>query len=252
MSKKRTEKGYWTRLQDLQVNPNFWMTKEYIQKAGLVFVQRKNFVGYIEEGIWFLPPLDVETGLFNVGEPVYAGFPNIRSGILDNVLLDFQYIYNSYYFKHMVGKKWSTFRRNVRKYPKRNPGILVYQQLREGDWEGSVEKLLLEWAEGKDLYDSEVLAKYVLQGENRWGLWNKGVLVGINVWDENHYYVNFRYCLDDGTPFLNEYLRLQFYLHINRGKPVNDGGDLGSETLKKFKEKLNPMQKVPVWSYRRK
>ena len=78
-------------------------------------------------------------------------------------------------------------------------------------------------------------------------------LVGMNVWDENFAFINYRYCIDDGAPFLNEYLRYCFYTHptiLLINKYVNDGGCLDSEGLKKFKMKLNPLAVYKVFSYK--
>ncbi len=97
------------------------------------------------------------------------------------------------------------------------------------------------------------MVKYVLEGENRWGLFANGNLVGMNIWDENYRFINYRYCIDDGAPDLNRYLRLKFYTHdiiISKGKYINDGGSLGDEGLREFKMRLNPYRVYTVTSYK--
>ena len=144
-------------------------------------------------------------------------------------------------------------RKNIVKYPKRHSGHLVYKRIKGARNLTAIKELLLKWAKDRKLFDNEVMIKFILAGENRWGLFNDGRLVGMNVWDENFTFINYRYCIDDGTPFLNEYLRHCFYTHstiLSTYKYVNDGGCLDSKGLKKFKMKLNPFKVYKVFSYK--
>ncbi len=81
-------------------------------------------------------------------------------------------------------------------------------------------------------------------------------MVGMNVWDENHLYINYRLCIvDPSERFLDEFMRYLFYtdpLIMEQNKLVNDGGVLGNEGLKRFKDKMNPFSVRPVYSWTRK
>ena len=73
----------------------------------------------------------------------------------------------------------------------------------------------------------------------------------MNVGDKNYLHAVYRYCLDDGTPYLNEYLRHCFYTSdwVQKKSIVNDGGDLGNPKLERFKLKLNPVLIQKVYTY---
>jgi len=59
----------------------------------------------------------------------------------------------------------------------------------------------------------------------------------------------YRYCIaDPDEPFLDEFMRLLFYQRNAAGKLVIDGGVLGRPGLERFKDKLNPVKKRPVYS----
>jgi hypothetical protein len=82
---------------------------------------------------------------------------------------------------------------------------------------------------------------------------DSGKVLGINIWDLNDTYINYRYCFCSNEPFLSEYMRLLFYTDpeiLSTGKLVNDGGCLGNDNLKAFKKKLNPISVREVSSYR--
>jgi len=78
-------------------------------------------------------------------------------------------------------------------------------------------------------------------------------LVGLNVWDENYAFVNYRLCIDNGEPYLQEFLRYLFYTQdvLATERWVNDGGSLGREGLERFKLKLNPVAVWKVFSSRK-
>ena len=145
------------------------------------------------------------------------------------------------------------FRKNIRKYPDRVGEFnLEYRKLSPREFEKDIEELVLNWGEGRDLYDVEVLVRYAFQGENRYALLRHGKVVGLNIFDENFKFINYRYCIDDGTPFLNEYMRYLFYTSdeiLKKQKLVNDGGSLDNEGLRKFKLRLNPVHIGYVYSY---
>ena len=240
---------YLITMKNNQILPNFWMSEEYIEKSNMKAIQ-ETVQGFKEpeEDRWFFPPLNSE-GRLLLSEPYYAGFPK-KEPLEGEQFLDYQFVYDPEDFLTMEGKRWGVFRKNIRKYPRRNPGTLAYQEI-GATHEQAVETLLLAWTEGKELYDPDVLVLYAFQGENRWGLFLNGKLVGLNIWDENDTYVNYRYCIDYGTPFLQEHLRWRFYTHSviqEKKKLVNDGGSLGSQALHKFKLKLNPVAVYKIHS----
>lgn len=245
--------------------PNWWMSEEYLEKAEALWVEDGPFQGFqITEGEWFFPPLVVGGGFLADPPPkkVFAGFCTTRLLPKDTTsshplrFLDYQYIYDPDDFQRMSGHSWQVFRKNVRKFPRRNKGVLRYQRILEEDTP-QVEQLLLTWGKNRELYDVEVMSKFILFGEHRMGLWRDSELIGMNVWDENFQFVNFRYCLDNGEPFLNEYMRYLFYAYPERyddspnpkPKKVNDGGSLDSDSLRSFKLKLNPCEVHQVYSW---
>ena len=120
---------------------------------------------------------------------------------IHSAFLDHQYVYDPYQFNNPEGKKWKTYRKNIRKFPERCPNVgpQVYHKLELGEQELEIEFMLLQWSEGKELYDPEVMVQFLFYGKNRWGLFVDGDLVGVNVGDENHKHRIFRYCLDNGT-----------------------------------------------------
>ena len=236
-------------------NPNFWMSKEYIQKAGLIWIEENGLSGYKinpKDNEWFFPPIDMNTEQFNLKKNIFCGFVLSDSDCIEGSFLDFQFFYNPLAFLSMEGSHWDVFRKNIRKIPRRLKGELVYRPIEEKD-ASKVTHLLIKWSDriGK-VQDHIVCTKYVLNGFNRWGIFLNDILLGLNVWDENFKYINFRYCIDDGTPFLQEYIRYLFYLHsISIAKKwVNDGGALDNPGLRRFKEKLNPVTIGKVCQYK--
>jgi len=243
--------------------PNFWMSGEYVQKANLKTKYRHTnppIMGLTngsmieEKGTeeWFYPPITL-TGDFiaNRWRPIYCGF--IEEKKSTRIILDYQYIYDPKNFLNLSGGTWKVFRKNIRKYPDRVGEFnLEYRKLSPREFEKDIEELVLNWGEGRDLYDVEVLVRYAFQGENRYALLRHGKVVGLNIFDENFKFINYRYCIDDGTPFLNEYMRYLFYTSdeiLKKQKLVNDGGSLDNEGLRKFKLRLNPVHIGYVYSY---
>ena len=250
-------KVFWETLKNLPTEPNFWMSEEYAEKKELRWTEEGHLIGYKDmekPDEWFYPPLVLNVGQFDLNQNIFAGFPGqLNVHLMEWEPLDNQYIYDPQNFKDLSGGKWKVFRRNVRKYRERNPGVLLYKSLVPKEFEEEIEEMILNWTDNnKEVYDPEVMVEYLLGGEYRWGLIRNGKLVGINVADiSSKTFVNFRFCLDDGAPFLNEYLRLCFYLSWGKGTLINDGGDLGRKGLAQFKRKLNPVSVIPVYSYKK-
>ena len=245
---------YLAQVQNRRHSPNFWMSAEYIKHAELIWCDDGTSFGYKvsdDDNEWFLPPISKEGETFHSNHNIYAGFPLSFSNTENSTFLDYQFIYKPSHFLKMAGKKWSVFRKNSRKFPARCMGKTIYRPIHPGEHLDEIERLAVKWMEekGKTLMDGEVMLKFMLEGENRCGLFYNEQLLGMNIWDENFMFTNFRYCIDIGEPFLNEYMRLLFYLSGSI-KLVNDGGGLDSPGLFRFKEKLNPVNILRVFQYK--
>jgi len=243
----------------MRTEPNFFMTAEYIRHKGLRWDDQDGLIGWRDPddpNLWFFPPWMVEQGRFAVKKQRYwAGFPGLPGNRPTE--LDRQYVYNPLKFQELEGSEWKVYRKNIRKFPARLPvgSHLEYKMIEGDDYEDQIADLVEHWCGPRPtIQDPDVLVRFCLFGWWRWGLFQDGLLVGLNVGDLNWKHVIFRYCLDDGTPFLQEYLRHQFYTmpwttcNATVGIWVNDGGDLGQEGLRKFKERLNPARIETVYS----
>lgn len=268
---------YLTRLQTLNLIPNFWVSEEYFEKAdikvyGIDIADRTYLVPLQDNHIMFPPlssgPAYLGFGFFDriagMSKDVWASFPkfpknNCSFGYHIEEFLDFNFIYDPKNFLTMEGKDWQTFRKNVRKWP-RNNQVGGYREVRTGCKviEAMIRELLIGWLEsmGEDtkIHDDEVLFKYAFEGQNRKGLFNNmGELVGLNIWDENYMFINYRFCICRNEPFLSEYMRYRFYTDpdiIAKGKLINDGGSLDRYELERFKRKLNPVKVYDIFSWK--
>lgn len=193
---------------------------------------------YDTNGDLMFPPVLLQGEGFGEADKFWADFPEHPG----RDFLDYEYIYDSKDFLKMEGGKWAVFRKNSRKFPNRIGEELTYSYGRISA--KKIGNLLDSWMDRFALiHDGEILIDYIFDGESRKGLIEveSGKLYGLNVWDENFRYINFRYCICQGIPFLSEYLRLLFYQDmVSKGKLVNDGGSLDNPALKSFKEKMNP------------
>ena len=170
--------------------------------------------------------------------------------------LDFNFIYDPKRFQTMEGNAFQVFRKNSRKFPRRNPDWeLEYRRVTN---EECLDEAFISWLENKDrtVHDSSTILNYLQAGENRKVLVNKksGEIYGFNIWDENYFYINYRYCFCQPLPFLSEYMRLLFYQDqeiLQRNKLVNDGGILDDNSLYVFKKKLNPIEVRTIPTYER-
>jgi len=245
--------GYLRLVSEFGLCPNFWMSEEYVQKAGLVWIKRGLLEGFVagnDSDEWFFPP--IKNGSFVFNDNIYCGFVDYSIPFVQSDFLDYQFIYNPSDFLDLSGGKWKVFRKNIRKYIRRIQYDVVYRPLQLDEQSEQVESLLLRWSSGGEFYDPDVMIRFILQGNNREGLFVGGMLVGLNVFDENFMFINYRYCLDDGSPFLNELMRFYFYTNsARRRKLVNDGGSLGLEGLYRFKCKLNPLTVFKVFTYKK-
>jgi hypothetical protein len=247
----------WEYLRILEKNrflPNFWCSGDYFAAAEWVVVENDGFFEvHDDEGVIVLPPLnrEGEVGPFSF---CWSGFSNLSLNVTSQ-FLDWEYIYNPANFLAMVGGKWQVFRKNIRKFPDRAGESLLYVK------PSSLSILftpLVAWLEdhkGSELFDPETIIRYIEQGLGSYKVLvgkDTGNVYGVNIWDENYLYINFRYSFCSPRLFISEYLRWRFYTDeeiLFSGKMVNDGGCLGFSSLEDFKDKMNPMHKREVFSY---
>lgn len=253
------------------ITPNFWCAEEYFEKAGLEEYVDGDVV-LVVDGDWCVfPPIYIETASLAdrwAGDrPIWSDFAEWSpdSNTYNRKFLDLEYIYDPKAFLQMDGGKWAVFRKNCRKWPRRfeNRAGLRY------DWIGAspfnyrraMDEVLRSWLDGmkepdEEIQDDEALLKYLYHGKNRKILFDRNGIYGINIWDENYRYINFRWCLCRPEDFLSEYMRLLFYLDpfiLDKYKQVNDGGVLDDPDLKRFKDKMCPslVREVYSWFRRR-
>ena len=258
---------YLKTIQQNQIKPNFWVSEEYFQKAKFFESEESGWLiveGPFDEGDKLvLPPLKKDAGIHDLpdilsdaevwsdfdGYPITKGLPRF---------LDLEFIYDPINFLNMSGGKWQVFRKNSRKFPKRFPST-TYLSCSNAIGQKIILESFFEWLKGRDaneeIQDDETIEQYLKNGEHRKVLINNdsGKVLGINIWDLNDTYINYRYCFCSNEPFLSEYMRLLFYTDpeiLSTGKLVNDGGCLGNDNLKAFKMKLNPISVREVSSYR--
>jgi len=261
---------YLELLEKFQIPPNFWCSQEYSEKAHLIL--RKWGWYLIIDPSWgpMLPPVHKDKGLFLNSDPmlnnlgkIWSDFPHYKFPRGTSKFLDHEFIYRPSDFCNMEGGMWAVFRKNSRKFPKRLQkewlyrGVDTYKcQFGDRKFEENLSNLMILWLDslkGAELQDDTVLMKYVNHGENRKILYDDdGIIYGLNIWDENYKYINFRFSICVREDFASEFMRLLFYTDpeiLKSGKLVNDGGSLGSQKLYDFKMKLNPVKIREVKSW---
>lgn len=245
------------------IKPNWWCSEEYFQKAGFTEQRQGSFdhpCVQIEDqdGLIVLPPIDPRRGQMwaRAETEIWADLYGFKPDYMEKEMLDYEFIYDPNKFLNMDGGIWQTFRKNSRKYPKRNKSAgLKYVQYEKDIHLSKLFEFLRQWIDEtpwQEIHDYDVMARYIAGGENREILIdNAGDIHGMNVWDENYLYINYRYCICLKAPFLSEYMRYLFYIKRSGSrKLVNDGGILDNPELKKFKEKLNPVEINVVYSWK--
>ena len=206
------------------------------------------------------PPLPVILGLaINAKHmKVWSDFENSKVPIPCKFkFLDYEYIYNPKHFNDLSGGKWEVYRKNIRKWLISNTSWSYRESFQ---WK-EVSTLLADWFERRKstIEEAGMIATYGAYGDEIEGIHRKflydgyGKLAAINIWDENWYYINYRYVLTVADqPHVDEFARYCFYTDReiqSKGKLVNDGGSLGNEGLERFKDKLNPVKKRKMYSY---
>jgi hypothetical protein len=236
---------YLKTLRENNYTPNFWCSEEYFCYAGW---KTENYAGRVsvkdDEGNLMLP-------IISNGKIIIEGF--WWSGLMFKSFekydfLDYNFIYNPSHFLNLEGSKWKIFRKNIKKFP-RNKNGLRYDYI---DDAGTVADILVDWLsarkEDETIHDDEVILKYLNHPEKKI-LFDDNEIYGINIWDENFKFVNYRFCFVKDFPFLSEYMRYLFYTDediLNKNKLVNDGGSLDNEGLFNFKVRLNPIEAIKI------
>lgn len=255
-----------------QIEPNFFISETYFERKDLVGKGNRDFV-WIEQDDEILFPVlpfvfsDEKSDYYPAGN-IWASFPNMvcsSDSDYTKKFLDYQYLYRPNDFLDLSGKKWETFRKNSRKWPKQNK-VHTYMSIRNlsaHTLSYMVKPLLLDWLTGEKqeiIQDAEFIANTLLYPNNRAErddyykilVNDNDEVVGLNYADENYKYINYRFLICKKEPFLDEYLRFLFYTDIEirlKNKWVNDGGVLDSEGLERFKDKLNPVRKDKIYSW---
>ena len=258
-------------LEQHNIVPNFWMSEEYFEKAGLEERNEKGLVGIYDVGVPICPLLRIETGYATPSTAtdfVWSDFEDFTGYEgWEKEPLDLEYVYDPREFIRMEGGQWQVFRKNSRKFPRRYNKEVYYLTYEQAvAWKSDSEihdKIVglattwLDYSNQKTIEDGLVLEKYLLFGRNREFLVDSDHnLLGMNIYDENYMRINFRYSFHNPQyDFLSEYLRLCFYKNLKMRasfKFVNDGGVLDREELMRFKDKMNPVKVRTVYSWRRK
>lgn len=255
-------------LEKNNIEPNFWCSDEYFEKASLGIIEKDGVLQAVDPSTNqnVLPPLNVKEGNFSsqFGGDIWSdmiGFENVLTdGSLVKKFLDYNFIYDPQSFLDISGGSWATFRKNSRKFLNRNVQHQFQYINIPPELDKKIYNIFIEWLDNKnedeEIQDDEAMLRYLESGDNRKILIDEDEEVyGVNIWDENFLYVNFRYCFCKTGQFLSEYMRLLFYtdpLILNKNKLVNDGGSLDNDALYNFKKKLNPIKINQIYSYSQK
>jgi len=258
--KRRELQHYLKRAEELLVEPNFFMSLPYLRLSNVKCVESEGWI-WIADKRWclFEPlPIGKEHSPVPPVDRIWALFQSKSTPLNGHYsFLDWQYIFDPTNFLHMDGKYWQVFRKNCRKWPKRNIRYNYTSQEPSGTEAGL---MIADWIErkGGSIMDGELLARFAYFEEDadifkKYLYNNTGQLVGINAWDKNWRYINYRVCMSSpDEPFLNEFIRWLFYTDpeiCKSGMLVNDGGALDSAGLEFFKDKMNPIDKLPLYSW---
>ena len=249
-------------MKELKMIPNFFMSQTYLNQKSIEFKKNADWMWLEEEGLTLFPPLPINTFCkftFPIKKIwVDFEFSGVFNGSIRNMtkeFFDWEYIYDPKNFLDLSGKKWKVFRKNLKKWPNRNPGW-SYSVFRD---ERKVHKLFVDWIERHqtDLQDYEFISNCILHPKDsdytRYLYNNKRQLIAINYADMNYKYINYRFLICKKEPFVDEFMRYCFYTdrYIHQlGKLVNDGGSLNILGLEKLKNKLNPIEKRKRYSWK--
>ena len=258
------------RIEDIGWVPNFFCSRAYLEAVRPTIVEREGWLMVFDDDVCMFPPvpvmdkgeLDPEPDFTSWPDFIWSDFPGWRApeGYRAE-FLDFQYEYDPMRFRNIEGRLWATFRKNSRKWSQRNNSRLIVK-----DWwdfpKDKVAEFIGEWMEPREetLQDADVLLEYLSNPIYQARLYcitdERGHIMAIVGADSNWEFVNFRHCIvRDGEPFLDEAVRLVFYREvyprIDGRLMVNDGGIVDNPNLGWFKDRLNPVRKRQIYSWRR-
>jgi hypothetical protein len=250
MKRKTALKIYSAILENSGLLPNFWCSEEYWKLGGWTAYCENGCYWLEEDGKHVLPTFRRDGSLRE--EECWADFPYTEAPKgLQKEFLDYNYWYRASDFQTMEGSKWAVFRKNCRKWPRRNPD---HEWIRGPYFVSPLLALVERWAEKHEtVHDDDLLWAYMNRAHNNCFLKYEGRIVAWMSWDHNFRATNFRWLIiEPGQPFLDEYCRWYFYNHLVPPQSmVNDGGVLDSAGLEKMKDKLNPAFKFPIYSWRK-
>ena len=153
---------YLQLLERHSIDPNFWCSEEYFQKAGLE-IKREGDTYWIEdEGMMVFPPINLQTGLgeWLICSPDkiwsdFVGTEDVFFSPIEKEFLDYEYLYNPQDFLKMEGKKWGVFRKNSRKFPDRCGQRLIYDAIKSlelmvgwGQVKDQLKEVMIDWLGG--------------------------------------------------------------------------------------------------------
>lgn len=244
---------YFHQMEKLGANPNFFMSSEYIARAGWKFRIRDTVLEAVDsDGHVMLPALCQET----VIERAWASTIDPPEGLSRRMdFLDHQFIYDPHNFADLSGRKWRTTRKNMEEARADVEEGFVYYVM-DQERSNALDKFLSDWASAQeDMYDPEVMVDFLLNGKHRLLIVGERSLAiyGELVWDSNYRYTNFRYCVvRPGVRGLSDTCRVMFYRYMDGLGPwlVNDGGSLGRPSLYDYKMRLNPIEVGKIYTWR--
>ena len=253
---------YLELLENLRINPNFYVSEPYLNISRATCFEEDGWCWIEADGWCLFPPLQLCPFKDFPKKKIWSNFDDVKNTYevwingFTGQFLDLEYIYDPKRFLDLKGGLWATFRKNINKWPREHENWIYYDHL---DWfAGGV--LIAEWLNNKSetVQDAHLLTQFCYLSDDpnihRRCLYDEYEnLVAINVWDENYKFINYRFCIvKQDVPYLDEFARWLFYTdsEIQRsGKLINDGGVLGSEGLERYKDKLNPLHKRKVFSW---
>lgn len=259
---------YLKRIEELGWAPNFFTSLAYLEAARAGLVNRAGWLLMMDAGVCMFPPVPMDDVTAAEGDSsqwpdfIWSDFVGWEApaGYVSE-FMDYQFIYDPEAFQNMEGKKWATFRKNSRKWGRRNESPL-YVWLLETFERKEVLEFVGNWLEprGDTFHDASSMLEYIFHdrgGVHLYGVVDKRCrLMAIIGADISSGFVNFRYCITkDEEPYLEEAVRLEFYKTVypllGIDKLVNDGGMVDNPDLAWFKERLNPVRRDVIHSWRR-
>ena len=238
--------------------PSFWMSQTYFEKAGFKEEETKKTLWVVDEDGNVMFPGMTKSGPTTKGvNEIWALSEVPPKGTLK--FLDYNFFYSPTNFNNLSGKKWKVFRQNLNKFNRFTEELKKeYRELND-DEKNDLMKVFLSWLEADQeriFEGGEIVLAYLEEPPKTVkGLFINGNLEGFNIWDENHRFINFRYCFNNPIiPSINHQLRYLFYTDPEiqaKNKWVNDGGCLDRQRLRFFKDHLNPVNIIKHYTWRR-